>query len=230
MGHDKADKNETPKLGVMGIDFNQVEKALKSKHTNIEKIKYLEWQIEYNGVEKGVDFYSNHSNHSEPIPDFWNGIMYARAGMEDENSENQAYLAGVQAWKDYCQILEIKSNLEQGRPYFIRASQQHEQLDAQAKISFRQLALKLYYEGIDVSEHNEAKFLLPHMNAKRKLYNTQCKLKSDRLERTGEVDSKKSYRDRKHDFLEVIANCKGEAKTKAEGEFKTFEHNNQKHQ
>jgi hypothetical protein len=123
MGHDKAVKNETPKLGVLGIDFNQVEKALKSKPTNIEKIKYLEWQIEYNGVEKGVDYYSNHSSHSEPIPDFWNGIMYARAGMEDENSENQAYLAGVQAWKDYCQILEIKSNLEQGRPYSIRLNQ-----------------------------------------------------------------------------------------------------------
>ena len=123
MGHDKAVKNETPKLGVMGIDFNQVEMALKSKPTNIEKIKYLEWQIEYNGVEKGVDFYSNHSSHSEPIPDFWNGIMYARAGMEDENSENKAYLAGVQAWKDYCQILEIKSNLEQGRPYSIRLNQ-----------------------------------------------------------------------------------------------------------
>jgi hypothetical protein len=123
MGHDKAVKNETPKLGAMGIDFNQVEMALKLKPTNIEKIKYLEWQIEYNGVEKGVDFYSNHSSHSEPIPDFWNGIMYARAGMEDENSGNQAYLAGVQAWKDYCQILEMKTNLEQGKPYSIRLDQ-----------------------------------------------------------------------------------------------------------
>jgi hypothetical protein len=101
---------------VIRIDFEQVERALKSKSTTIEKIEYLDWLIDYNGVAKGVKYFSDHANHSEPLNSFWDGIMYQRAGMADEKSDNAYYLQGIQAWKDYCRVLQMKVGLEQGKP------------------------------------------------------------------------------------------------------------------
>jgi hypothetical protein len=119
-------KGNSEKPFVFQIDFNELETALISKQTNFEKIEYLNWYIGFNGIDKGVKYYSEHHNHSEPIPDLWRGIMEARAGMSgwlSKDLANKVYLEGVQAWKDYCQILEIKTNLEQGKPYSIRLDQ-----------------------------------------------------------------------------------------------------------
>jgi hypothetical protein len=211
------------------VDFEQIEKSLNLKATNFEKIEYLNWLIHNSGIETGVRYYEDFCGYT---PDIWQGIMLARAGMEgviSEKSQSSAYLEGIQLWREYCRVKQIKSDLEQGKPIsFDGKSESTQQPAKQAstkETTLRKHALLLYYKGVKVTRINADKHLPEGYISASNLFKHYDKFLEQNA-RTGNCLSSREFKSLKRVFESVIKQLEGEAIRAAEQELQLLKQNN----